>query len=196
MRTATYQSAYAHYGTSFLVNGARVGVIFKDASNGRGIFTTTDKALQEAIEADDRFGATVFLLTDYGYKKPVAKVAAPKVPVVETDLGAGAEGTGAEGGTDLGEGAEGTGAEGGTDLGEGAEGTGAEGGTDLGEGAEGTGAEVELKNPITSYPGIKTVQLAAKALRTDFEVTAESVGNKAKLLAVAESLNVTFPDLV
>ena len=49
--------------------------------------------------------------------------------------------------------------------------------------------------PVKVYAGIATVQAAAKALRTDFKLLADEVSNKAKILAKAKELNVTFPDL-
>jgi len=174
-RTATYQTAYNHYATYVKVGEELVAVVFKDGNNGKGMFTTTDETLQKAIEADERFGLTIFLLTDYGYVAP--KVEAPIVPVTPIEE----VGTGETEVT-----------------------LPTEPVTPIDE--VGTGeAEVTLENapivvepeivPPTAYPGIATVQLAGRALRADFKVTADSVGNREKLMAKAAELNVVFPDL-
>lgn len=71
MAQKTYTSLYFLFRTSVQVNGVRKPIEFGNGINfgeyrAKGTFTTSDKALQEAIESDPRFGWEIFLVSDTG----------------------------------------------------------------------------------------------------------------------------------
>ena len=71
MAQKTYTSLYFLFRTSVKVNGVRKPIEFGNGINfgeykAKGTFTTSDEALQEAIENDPRFGWEIFLVSETG----------------------------------------------------------------------------------------------------------------------------------
>ena len=186
MYAITYQVRLTQYSPVYVIGGENVRITFEGSVDGRGgIFTTSNLAIIEAIEASQKFKAGFI----YVYKEYGTRPEAPKAEIEEnTDEDENnVENTGE--GNDT------------TQEGENAEVVESPAAANAADAAADapvvTEPVVVEPDPKKVYPEtIKTVQAAGRALQADYGVKAKDVETRAKVLAKANELNVEFPGLV
>lgn len=190
MYAITYQVRLTQYSPVYVIGGENVRITFEGSVDGRGgIFTTSNPAIIEAIEASQKFKAGFI----YVYKEYGTRPEAPKAEIVEntdedendvenTDN---VENTGEGEGNDT------------TQEGENAEVVESPAAANAADAPVVTEPVIVEPDPKKVYPEtIKTVQAAGRALQADYGVKAKDVETRAKVLAKANELNVEFPGLV
>ena len=191
MYAITYQVRLTQYSPVYVIDGENVRITFEGSVDGRGgIFTTSNPAIIEAIEASQKFkDGFIYVYKEYGTRPE-----APKAEIEEnTDEDENdVENTGNAENTGEGEGNDTT------QEGENAEVVESPAAADaVADAPVVTEPAIVEPDPKKVYPEtIKTVQAAGRALQADYGVKAKDVETRAKVLAKAIELNVEFPGLV